>query len=95
MTWPVETGWPGSTESSETVPARGAVISFSIFIASTTQTTWPGRDLVALGDLDREHGALHRRDDRVARGAVVACPVRRGRGGGGRARRAEAPARGA
>ena len=39
MTWPVVTGWPGSTESSETVPARGDVISFSIFIASTTQTT--------------------------------------------------------
>src|SRR5213079_1272123 len=42
MTWPVVTGWPGCTESSETVPARGDVISFSIFIASTTQTTWPG-----------------------------------------------------
>src|SRR5262245_15898750 len=42
MTWPLLTGCPGSTESSETVPARGDVISFSIFIASTTQTTWPG-----------------------------------------------------
>src|SRR6266540_6006330 len=41
-TWPVVTGWPGATDSSETVPPRGAVISFSIFIASTTQTTWPG-----------------------------------------------------
>ena len=47
MTWPVETDCPGSTERLETVPARGVVISFSIFIASTTQTTWPARDLVA------------------------------------------------
>ena len=39
MTWPVVTAWPGATDSSVTVPARGAVISFSIFIAATTQIT--------------------------------------------------------
>ena len=54
------------------MPARGDVISFSIFIASTTQTTWPRLDLVAFADLDRENGALHGSDDRVARRAVVA-----------------------
>src|SRR5256885_668832 len=42
MTWPVVIGWLGSTESSETVLFCDAVISFFIFIASTTQTTWPG-----------------------------------------------------
>ena len=41
MTWPVVTCWPAATESSPTVPARGARTSFSIFIASTMQTTWP------------------------------------------------------
>ena len=53
------------------MPARGVVISFSIFIASTTQTTWPASTCVAFGDLDREHCALHRRDDRVAGSAVM------------------------
>jgi len=41
MTWPVLTGWPGWTESSDTVPSRCACTSFSIFIASTMQSTWP------------------------------------------------------
>src|SRR4029453_10291453 len=40
-TWPVLIGWPAATVSSETRPARCAVISFSIFMASTTQRTCP------------------------------------------------------
>ena len=32
---------PGATERPHTTPARCAVTSFSIFIASTTQITWP------------------------------------------------------
>ena len=81
-TWPLPTAWPGSTASSVTTPARWAVISFSIFIASTMQITWPGCDLVALGDLDCEHGALHRRDHGVLGAAVstggdsLAAPAR-------------------
>src|SRR3954453_7013036 len=42
MIWPVVTGWPGSTERLCTVPARWACTSFSIFMASTTQSTRPG-----------------------------------------------------
>src|SRR3954462_3510781 len=41
MTCPVVTGWPGVTDRSEMRPARCACTSFSIFIASTMQTTWP------------------------------------------------------
>jgi hypothetical protein len=33
--------WPATAASSVTTPSRGATISFSIFIASTTQSTWP------------------------------------------------------
>ena len=47
------------------------MISFSIFIASTTQIDLAGLDFVAFGHLDRQHRPLHRRDDRVTRGAVV------------------------
>ena len=50
--------------------------SFSIFIASTMQSTWPGLDLVALGDLDGEHGALHRADDGVAAAPPAPAPPR-------------------
>src|SRR2546423_665060 len=42
MIWPVMTGWPASTERLRTVPAACACTSFSIFIASTMQITWPG-----------------------------------------------------
>ena len=75
MIWPLETGWPASTERFRTTPARGACTSFSIFIASTMQITWPGSTSSPVGDRHREHRSLHRRDDRVAAaGAVRAAP---------------------
>ena len=57
---------PACTDSSETTPSRSACTSFSIFIASTTQITWPAATASPSRDLDREHRALHRADDRVA-----------------------------
>ena len=66
ITWPVVTGCPGRPTARTPRRRACAVISFSIFIASTMQTTWPASTVVALGDLDREHGALHRAHDRVA-----------------------------
>ena len=41
MTWPFATGSPAATDSCVTVPPRWAWTSFSIFIASTMQSTWP------------------------------------------------------
>src|SRR3989454_583769 len=38
---PASTAWPGFTRTSATVPARGAAISFSIFMASMTRRPWP------------------------------------------------------
>ena len=84
---------PAATDEVAHDAVRGArAISFSIFIASTMQRTWPALDRVALGDLDREHRALHRADDRVR-----APPPRpagaRARAGGARAPRTAARAR--
>ena len=44
---------PARRRAPATMPGRCAAISFSIFIASTTQITCPALDRVALGDLDR------------------------------------------
>ena len=93
ITWPVLTGSPGATDSSVTTPARCAVISFSIFIASTMQSDLALAHLVALGHLDGEHRPLHRAHDRVARRRVVRRRRARAPGGGARARRAAAPGR--
>ena len=58
------------------------MISFSIFIASTTQITCPASTSSPVGDLDLEHRALHRADDGVAaRAAGPAAP--RARAGAG------------
>ena len=57
---------------------RSPSTSFSIFIASITQITWPGLDRVAGGDLHVQHRSLHRADDRArarpraARGPLAA-----------------------
>ena len=57
------------------MPSRCACTSFSIFIASTMQSTCPAVDLVAFRDLDGEHRALHRAHDRVlAAGAAALTP---------------------
>ena len=65
------------------------------------QSTWPARDLVAVGDLDREHRALHRADDRVLAAPPAPPPRRRSRrarasaaqgGSGSSSRDLEAPA---
>ena len=68
MSWPFATCWPAATPSSETTPSRCATISFSIFIASTTQISRRLRR-VPVGDLDCEHGSLHRAHDGVRRAA--------------------------
>jgi hypothetical protein len=65
-------------------PVPHACTSFSIFIASTMQITCPAHR-IPLADLDREHRALHRADDRVA--AAAAPPeLRPDRGAWRRAR---------
>ena len=79
ITCPVVTGSPGRDRQPRRRRRRGArTISFSIFIASTMQITCPAVDRVALRDPDRQHRALHRADDRVARRAA-APPRRRAR----------------
>ena len=45
------------------MPQCGAVMTCSIFIASTTATCWPCAHLVAVGDVDRNNRALNRRGD--------------------------------
>ena len=47
IVWPFVTAAPGATARSATTPARCAATSFSIFIASTMQITWPDLDHVA------------------------------------------------
>ena len=88
---PYSTGVPSSTKIAVTVPARGAVISLKVFMASTSSTLSPACDLgadldevlrlgrgLAIGGADhrREHGA------RMGRGG---CPGGRGGLGEGRA----------
>ena len=46
-----------------TRPARGALSVCSIFIASTLARPWPSATSVALGDGQRNHPSMHRRDD--------------------------------
>ena len=68
ITWPVVTGSPAAPPTGEGHEARRGErwISFSIFIASTMQITWPDVNLVALGDLHRKHGSLHRTHHGIA-----------------------------
>ena len=69
--WPLAIAAPGATARPRTTPTRGATISFSIFIASTTQSSWPVVDVVAVSDLDLQHRALHGAHDRAVTGAAA------------------------
>ena len=55
------------------MPPRGATISFSIFIASTTQEELARDDAIAVGHRDRQNGALHRARDGPVHRAVAAA----------------------
>ena len=61
------------------MPARGDVISFSIFIASTTQMTWPGSTSSPSATSTASTVPCIGADDRVARGAAVAVLAARSR----------------
>ena len=63
---------PGVTSSSVTVPACGAEMTCSIFIASTTSRLWPAATVVADGHLDDGDRAGHGRGEGV--GAAAAAP---------------------
>ena len=51
------------------MPARWAATSFSIFIASTMQTTWPASTLSPSATFTCEHRSLHRARTRLGRAA--------------------------
>ena len=72
MVSPLATEPPSDTPSCSMVPADGAVISFSIFMASITQIRAPSSTWRALLDRHLEHGALHRRDERPGGSAAAA-----------------------
>ena len=72
-TSPGPTESPAATRISLTVPAFSALMAFSIFMASSTQTVWPDLDLVADGHEDLDDGALHGHGHRARPG-----PGRRG-----------------
>ena len=68
-------------------PALWAVISFSIFIASMMQMSWPSSTVCALLDEDLPHVALQRRVERVRRrrrAAALALAAARACGAAGR-----------
>ena len=82
-TSPAPSESPTDTRSCLTVPARSALIGFSIFMASSTQMVWFGLDDIALGHEHLDDRSLHRDRDRP----VVPGHGRRGRtrpGAGGR-----------
>ena len=85
MTWPVVTGWPGSTEScgDETRAVRVHLVLHLHRLDDADHL--PRLDLLAVGDAHGEDGALHRGDDRVLARAAGAAPR-------GRARDAAPPA---
>ena len=88
---PTDTEAPSDTDSSDRVPARWAVISFSIFIASMTQMRSPSATsapaLAAAQDRALKGG--ERVEPRRRARAVRGAPPRGAGGGrgGGRARR--------
>ncbi len=72
---PASTDIPAVTLTSFTRPARGALSSFSIFIASTTTTPWRADNLVSRFDEHTDHAAGHGGGD-----ADLAVAVRAGLG---------------
>ena len=65
--WPARTSSPAATCTAATVPAAGADTASSIFIASSSSSTWPAADLVAGRDQHPCHRARHRRLQRPGR----------------------------
>ena len=73
---PASTAWPGLTRISFTMPARGAVISFSIFMASMTSRPWPCSTVAP--DLDQDGDDLARHDGADLARAAGAAAARAG-----------------
>ena len=69
---PALTWSPGWARTSRSVPARGAVIRCSIFMASTIMSNWPAATVSPAADVHREHRAGHRGDQ--AAGHLLAVP---------------------
>ncbi len=70
-------GSPSFTDSVSITPALCAVISFSIFIASMMQMSWPSSTVCALLDEHLPHVALQRRDELVGAAARRRWSARR------------------
>ena len=73
-----DTWSPAATDSSATVPARGATTRCSIFMDSTLRIPLPLLHRGSIGDVDREHLASDRRHHPSVRGSGLVL----GRSGG-------------
>ena len=92
-TWPPETAWPTSIDEPGH-HARAVCRDLVLHLHRLDDADHlPGLDLVALGNLDRQDCALHRRHDGVLRAACARAAARRVPGAAARARRVAARAR--